>query len=72
MAEEFEEFRACEVQPPDITGFLEQFKDRPKTFNLYRAHIGDLMRFAIQKGWREPGTQPVAGIIVSHRQAGMN
>lgn len=63
IAGEFEEFRARDVQPPDITAFLEPFRDRPKTHNFYRAQIGDLMRFAIQKGWREPGTNPVRDII---------
>lgn len=63
IADEFEEFRAGDIQPPDVTAFLEQYADRPKTFNLYRAQIGELMRFAMQKGWREPGTNPVREII---------
>lgn len=63
IADEFEEFRACDIQPQDVTGFLAQFRNRPKTFNLMRAQISDLMRFAIEKGWREPGTHPIAGII---------
>lgn len=63
IAEEFEEFRARDMTPPDITGFLQQYQDRPKTYNLMRAQISDLMRFAIQKGWREPGTHPVTDII---------
>ena len=63
IAEEFKEFRARDLESPDVTGFLEQFKDRPKTFNLYRAQVGELMRFAMQKGWRSPGTSPVREII---------
>jgi integrase len=63
IAEEFEEYRACDIQSPDVTSFLEPYSDRPKTFNLFRAQIGELMRFAMQKGWREPGTNPVREII---------
>lgn len=63
IALEFEEFKARDMTSAEITGFLAQFNDRPKTFNMYRAQIGELMRFAIQKGWREPGTNPVVGII---------
>jgi integrase len=63
IAEEFDEFRACDMRPQDIAGFLQQFRDRPKTHNLYRAQIGELMRFAIERGWREPGSNPVVGVI---------
>ena len=63
IALEFDTFRARDMESPDVTGFLEQFSDRPKTFNLYRAQIGELMRFAMQKGWRDAGTNPVREII---------
>ena len=63
IAERLEEFRACDVQPPDVTDFLATYRDRPKTHNLYRAQIGELMRFAMQKGWRALGTNPVRDVI---------
>lgn len=63
IADEFEEFRACDVQLQDITGFLAPYRNRPKTFNMMRAQSSDLMRFAIEKGWREPGSHPITGII---------
>lgn len=55
----FEEFRADEVTPPVVAEFLKRFKDRPRTHNGYRAQIRELMRFAIELGWRDPGTNPV-------------
>lgn len=63
IAEEFQEFRACDIEPPDVSAFLAPYRDRPKTHNLYRAQIGELMRYAIEKGWREAGTNPVREII---------
>jgi integrase len=63
IAERFEEFRACEVRPADVSEFLQVFRTKAKTHNFYRAQIGDLMRFAMLKGWRDLGTNPVTGII---------
>ena len=63
IADEFEEYRAGDIEPPDVAAFLEPFTDRPKTHNLYRAQIGELMRYAMLKGWRKPGTNPVTDII---------
>lgn len=63
IADEFEQFRARDIESPDVTEFLRPFADRPKTHNLYRAQLGELMRFAMQKGWRAAGTNPVRDII---------
>ncbi len=63
IADEFDEFRAGDIEPPDVAAFLKPFRDRPKTHNFYRSQIGELMRFAMQKGWRKPGTNPVTDII---------
>jgi integrase len=59
LAEGFAEFRANQVKPTDVTEFLKQYKKTPRTFNLYRAMLRELMRFAEEKGHREPGTNPV-------------
>jgi integrase len=63
IADEFDEFRAADIEPPDVTGFLLQYRNRPRTHNLYRAQLGELMRFAIEKGWRAPGTNPVTSVV---------
>jgi len=63
IAERLEEFRARDLQSPDVTEFLSAYVTKPKTFNLYRAQISELMRFAMQKGWRELGTNPVRDVI---------
>jgi integrase len=63
IADEFEEYRAADIEPPDVTEFLKPYRDRPRTHNLFRAQIGELMRFAIQKGWRKAGTNPVTDVI---------
>jgi integrase len=55
----FVEFRASQVTPPDVVDFLKVFKDRPRSYNAYRSQIRELMRFAIELGWRQPGTNPV-------------
>ena len=55
----FVEFRVCQVTPPDVVAFLKAYKDRPRSFNGYRSQIRELMRYAIERGWREPGTNPV-------------
>lgn len=63
IAAAFAEFRADQVEPPDVTAFLRPLKHKPRTHNLYRAQIGELMRFAIEKGLRAPGTNPVTDVI---------
>lgn len=63
IAARFAEFHASEVTPPDVVEFLAPFRGKPRTFNLYRQQIGELMRYAIEKGLREPGSNPVAGVI---------
>lgn len=63
LADEFETFRAQDVQPTDVADFLKAYATKPKTHNFYRAQIGELMRFAMLKGWRALGTDPVRNII---------
>lgn len=63
IADEFEDFRTGDIESPDVSAFLKPFRDRPKTHNFYRAQIGELMRYAMEKGWRDPGTNPVTDII---------
>lgn len=58
----FAEFRASEVTPPDCAEFLKAFKKKPRTHNEMRAGLRDLMRFAEEKGYRQPGTNPVDSI----------
>ena len=60
IAETFRDFRPAEVMPPDVMGLLELLQARPKTHNMVRAQIGELMRFAAETGHRPPGTNPVA------------
>lgn len=63
IAARFAEFHASEVTPPDVVEFLAPYRGKPRTFNAYRQQIGELMRFAIEKGLREPGSNPVTGVI---------
>jgi integrase len=62
IADAFAEFRANQVKTTDVTEFLKQFKKKARTFNLYRAGVQELMRFAEEKGFREPGSNPVQAI----------
>ncbi|MEG0002629.1 MAG: tyrosine-type recombinase/integrase [Comamonas sp.] len=59
ISESFQEFRAKEVTAPSVLEFLKHFADKPRTYNAYRAMLRELMRFAEQKGFRDPGTNPV-------------
>lgn len=59
IAEAFAEFRACEVKAPDVMQFLKAFEAMPRTYNAYRSMLRELMRFAEEKGVRDPGTNPV-------------
>lgn len=62
IADSFQEFRANQVKPTDVTEFLKQYKKTPRTFNLYRAMLQELMRFSEEKGHRPAGTNPCASI----------
>lgn len=67
IADRLEDFRAAEVEPQDVLEVLKPYERKAKTYNLYRAQLGDLMRFAMLKGWRPLGTDPVRGIIPTKR-----
>lgn len=60
IAKAFAEFRAGQVQAPDASEFLQQFRDRPRTHNLYRALLRELMRYAIERGYRTDN--PIAAL----------
>lgn len=53
IAESFAEFTAAQVRAPDVVEFLRPLQDRPRTHNLYRAQLRELMRYAIERGWRD-------------------
>jgi integrase len=65
----FIEFRSKEVTPPDVMTFLKAYKAMPRSFNAYRGHIRELMRFAEEKGWRPAGSNPVDSIKTKPRTA---
>jgi integrase len=58
----FAEFRASQVTSPDCTAFLKAFRHKPRTHNEMRAGLRELMRYAEEKGYRAPGTNPVDSI----------
>jgi integrase len=59
IAKAFAEFRACDIRPPHIVDFLKLLRDKPRTYNAYRAMLRELMRYAEERGLREPGSNPV-------------
>lgn len=63
IAHEFADFHAADVTPPDVMAFLKAYRDRARTHNVYRAQLRELMRFAIEKGYRDVGTNPVAEVV---------
>ena len=62
IADSFSEFRAVDVRPPDVVEFLRAFVSKPRTHNLYRAQIRELMRYAEERGFRDPGSNPVTAL----------
>jgi site-specific recombinase XerD len=62
IAEAFSDFRAKDVRPPDVIDFLRPFKVKPRTHDLYRAQLRELMRYAEERGFREPGSNPVSAL----------
>jgi len=62
IGESFVEFAAAQIQPPDVSAFLKPLRDKPRTYNAYRAHLRELMRYAIELGLRPPGSNPVTDI----------
>ena len=67
IATAFAEFRAGQVTTPQCIEFLKDYRDRPRTHNLMRSSLLELMRFAEGKEsdgvpFRKPGTNPVPSI----------
>ncbi len=52
IAEAFIEFRASEVQAPDVATFLQPYQAKRTMRNHYRAMLRELMRYSIERGWR--------------------
>lgn len=67
IAAAFEDFEPAQVTAPDVSEFLGDFRDRPRTHNAYRAQLGELMRYAMERGLRDPGTNPVTGLVRTMR-----
>lgn len=59
ISQSFAEFRASQVTPPAIMDFLAHFRGMARTHNAYRSMLRELMRYAEQRGFRQPGTNPV-------------
>lgn len=62
IAARFIELRASEIRSPDVADYLRDYRDRPRTHNAHRGLLRELMRYAEERGFREPGTNPVAAI----------
>jgi integrase len=69
ISEAFAEFDVKDVKPTDVTIFLKSFKDMPRSYNGYRSHLRELMRFAEEIGWRDPGTNPVDPVRTMAKKA---
>jgi integrase len=67
IARRLANLRAGEIQPADVLEFLAKYSGTSRTYNAYRAQLGELMRYAMLKGHRPPGTNPVTGIIPTKR-----
>lgn len=52
IAGSFVEFRAGQVQAPDVADFLAPLRARPRTHNAYRGMLRELLRYSIERGYR--------------------
>lgn len=59
IAEAFEEFRAEQVEPPDVVEFLEPLQATARTHDLFRAQLHSIFAYAELRGWRKAGSNPV-------------
>ena len=62
IKEAFVDFRAGEVNPPAVVEFLKNFREMPRSHNAYRSMLRELMRYAEERGFRPPGSNPVDSI----------
>ncbi len=62
ISKAFVEFRASQITPPDVTTWLKQYRDKPRTHNEMRAGLRELMRFAESEGFRPAGSNPVDSV----------
>jgi integrase len=69
IAEALAEFRASDVTTPDCVTFLKPYRDRPRTHNLMRTALRELMRFAEYRGHRPAGSNPLQAIPAMSIQA---
>jgi hypothetical protein len=58
----FRDFRAGQIEPPDVTKFLTQWDKQPRSYNAYRAAPRRAARAhalrrgqGLSKGWQQPG-----------------
>jgi hypothetical protein len=63
VADAFAEFQPHEPQPTDCVQFLRAWAGQPRSHNKYRALLRELFRFAVERGHRAVGTNPVEGVI---------
>lgn len=63
IANALAEFSPDQVEPPDCVEFLAPWSGKARSFNAYRSLLRELFRFAIEKGRRKAGTNPIDGII---------
>jgi site-specific recombinase XerD len=63
IANALAEFEPDQVEPPDCVEFLKPWSAKARSFNAYRSLLRELFRFAIEKGRRKAGTNPIDGII---------
>lgn len=59
IAESFADFRAEDVEPPDVVDFLEPLQATARTHDLFRAQLHSIFAYAELKGWRKAGSNPV-------------
>ena len=62
IAESFAAFRASEVRSPDVADYLRPLAAKPRTHNAHRGMLRELMRYAEERGFRDPGTNPVSAL----------
>ncbi|MFN7726300.1 MAG: tyrosine-type recombinase/integrase [Rubrivivax sp.] len=52
LSESFSEFRAGQVQAPDVAEYLAPLRVKPRTHNGHRSMLREIMRYSVERGFR--------------------
>jgi len=63
IAEAYADFAVTQIRPKDVADLVDQWRDKPRTANAYRALVSLILSFAVRRGFidRNPAAE-IAGL----------